>query len=149
MTSWANGCSWNDALKISGLPPGDLVRLLSRVLDALRQLGNLPYTPIRRNDYYMEQDDERNLDSNELSVSRGIHPDIMHLCRLASKSMNRYPVKDSFMLDMNNDDNDDDEIDDQNDEDETGNDVEFQNDTIKVDVYSEQDERIIGSSPPR
>jgi superfamily II RNA helicase len=47
VTAWASGCSWNEALEISGAAPGDLVRTLSRALDALRQLGNLPYIPAR------------------------------------------------------------------------------------------------------
>jgi DSHCT (NUC185) domain len=52
VTAWTNGCSWQQAMELSGgLSPGDLVRLFSRVLDALRQFSNLPYTPVRRNDY--------------------------------------------------------------------------------------------------
>jgi DSHCT (NUC185) domain len=136
VTAWSNGCSWDDALEISGLPPGDLVRLLSRVLDALRQLGNLPYRPIRRNDYNIDDSIEHNNDKNIRFMSRrscGIHPDIIQLSRLASKSMDRYPVKDSFMLEVynNNDDDDDNE---QNDKDEIDNYIEFQNDDI-VDEY--------------
>ena len=81
MTEWAAGCSWNEALAVSGLPAGDLARTLSRVLDAVRQLGNLPYTPIRR-------------DSHSEAGSPGIHPEIRRLCREAARAINRYPVKD-------------------------------------------------------
>jgi len=81
VTEWANGCSWNDALAISGAAPGDLVRTLSRALDALRQLGNLPYIPARA------------LDGAVLEA-RGLHPRIRSLCREAAREMDRYPVKD-------------------------------------------------------
>lgn len=85
-------------MKLSGSPPGDLVRTLSRALDALRQLGNLPYTPVRRNDI-----------SNN-NIPRGIHPDIRRSCREAAKAINRYPLKDRFSLE-GDDDDDDDEMD--------------------------------------
>ena len=87
VTEWASGCSWTEALAISGSPPGDLARILSRALDALRQLGNLPFTPIRKKD----------LDggSGEAArISSGIHPDVRRLCRDAARLINRYPVKD-------------------------------------------------------
>lgn len=84
VTAWAAGCSWSEALEISGSPPGDLVRTLSRVLDAVRQLGNLPFTPVRKSD----------VNGDVAFVSPGIHPDIRRLCREAAKSINRYPVKD-------------------------------------------------------
>ncbi|KAL3764397.1 hypothetical protein ACHAWU_004570 [Discostella pseudostelligera] len=82
VTAWASGCSWNEALEISGAAPGDLVRTLSRALDALRQLGNLPYIPAR------------SLDKTVCLEARGIHPRIRSLCRDAATEMDRYPVKD-------------------------------------------------------
>jgi DSHCT (NUC185) domain len=92
VTAWASGCSWSEALEISGLPPGDLARTLSRVLDAVRQLGNLPYAPMRKRDL-----DVDNVDSPGLlmdTVSRGLHPQVRRLCRDAARLINRYPVKD-------------------------------------------------------
>lgn len=82
VTAWAEGCSWSEALHISGSPPGDLARILSRVLDAVRQFGNLPFSPVRRRDGAIS------------SVSTGLDPEIRKLCREASRAMNRYPVKD-------------------------------------------------------
>jgi len=104
VTKWADGCSWDEVLRISGAAPGDLVRLLSRALDALRQLGNLPYVPAR------------SLDGSILLEARGLHPRIRSLCREASTQMDRYPVKD--MLPFEEDDEDEEE--DDNDEDEEG-----------------------------
>jgi hypothetical protein len=89
VTAWANGCSWNEALKISGSAPGDLARALSRVLDAVRQLGNLPFTPIRKSD----------LDGSTDPAPRGLHPDIRRLCRAAARAIDRYPVKDPLAFD--------------------------------------------------
>jgi hypothetical protein len=66
------------------------VRHLSRALDTLRQLGNLPFSPVRRGDM--------------LNMSRGIHPDIRQLCRDAAKGINRYPLKDRFSLDDEDED---------------------------------------------
>lgn len=83
MTAWANGCTWNEALALSGLPPGDLARTLSRVLDALRQLGKLPFSPKRVDSY----------------SCRGLDAQLKKRCREASQAISRYPVKDSFMLD--------------------------------------------------
>jgi len=92
VTAWADGCTWNEALRLSGgLPPGDLARTLSRVLDAVRQLGNLPFTPVRK-------EDMRN-DENARRTSRGIHPDVRRLCRNAAAAINRYPLKDPFSFD--------------------------------------------------
>lgn len=82
VTAWANDCSWNDALAISGAQPGDLVRILSRVLDTLRQIANLPYIPARP------------LDGNARKEAPGVHPTIRALCREAANAMDRYPVKD-------------------------------------------------------
>jgi superfamily II RNA helicase len=84
VTAWADGCSWSEALQISGSPPGDLARILSRVLDAVRQFGNLPFTPVRREDGA----------DQAATVSRGLDPEVRRLCREASRAMNRYPVKD-------------------------------------------------------
>jgi hypothetical protein len=68
---------------MSGSSPGDLVRTISRVLDAVRQLGNLPFVPIR---------------SVDSDIPVGIHPDIRRLCRQAARALDRYPVKDTFAL---------------------------------------------------
>jgi DSHCT (NUC185) domain len=84
VTAWADGCSWSEALQISGSPPGDLARILGRVLDAVRQFGNLPFTPVRREDGT----------DQTATVSRGLDPEIRRLCREASRALNRYPVKD-------------------------------------------------------
>eukprot|EP00977_Amphora_coffeiformis_P001920 scaffold362_cov176-Amphora_coffeaeformis.AAC.46 len=97
VTAWADGCTWNEALRLSGgLPPGDLARTLSRVLDAVRQLGNLPFTPVRKEDM---QNDE-----NVRRPSRGIHPDVRRLCRNAAAAINRYPLKDPFSFEDGNSD---------------------------------------------
>ena len=87
VTAWASGCSWNDALVISGAAPGDLVRTLSRALDALRQLGNLPYIPARA------------LNGRARLEASGIHPTVRSLCRDAANAMDRYPVKDMLPFD--------------------------------------------------
>jgi DSHCT (NUC185) domain len=86
VTAWAAGCSWSEALQISGSPPGDLARVLSRVLDAVRQFGNLPFMPVRRRDFDGIMEVE--------TVSRGLDPQIRRLCREATRAINRYPVKD-------------------------------------------------------
>jgi len=85
VTAWASGCSWLEALEISGQAPGDLVRTLSRALDALRQISNLPFVPAR------------GTDGDGVTIrkeSGGIHPRIRALCREASSLIDRYPVKD-------------------------------------------------------
>ena len=87
VTSWASGCSWQDALNESGLAPGDLVRVLQRALDALRQLGNLPYYPVR------------DMDGDFLKGCPGIHPDLRKTCRDAAVQMDRYPIKDILSFD--------------------------------------------------
>jgi hypothetical protein len=89
VTAWAEGCSWNDALEMSESAPGDLARMFGRVLDTLRQLNRLPFTPIRAS----------NMDGTRKSISPGIHPEIRRLCRDAAKSINRYPVKDPLPFD--------------------------------------------------
>lgn len=88
VTAWAEGCNWQEALELSGLPPGDLARTLSRVLDAVRQLGNLPYIPVRKS----------SSSNGHENQSPGIDPTIRLLCREASRAINRYPVKDTFMF---------------------------------------------------
>ena len=86
VTAWAAGCTWTEALRISGSPPGDLARTLSRVLDAVRQLGNLPFRPVRKQDLFGSVE--------TATVSRGLDPAVRRLCREASHALNRYPVKD-------------------------------------------------------
>ncbi len=86
VTAWANGCSWNEALEISGAAPGDLTRIIGRASDAVRQFGALKYNPIRKSDL--------SEGSTVDPFSRGIHPEIRRLCREAAMEMDRYPVKD-------------------------------------------------------
>ena len=98
VTEWASGCSWQEAIELSGLAPGDLVRVLQRAMDALRQFGNLSFHPIRAVEA-------------EASVSPGIHPDVRKICRDAAIQMDRYPIKDALSFiedDENENDNDDD-----------------------------------------
>ncbi|GKY92438.1 hypothetical protein MPSEU_000214300 [Mayamaea pseudoterrestris] len=101
VTEWAAGCSWNEALALADVPPGDLVRTLSRALDGLRQLGNLPFTPLRKGDL-----DESS--SADLLSPRGLHPEVRKLCRDAAKAINRYPVKDFLTFDTGEQEDDDD-----------------------------------------
>jgi len=96
VTAWAAGCSWSEALEMSGTAPGDLVRVLNRALDALRQFGNLPYMPVRGT--YSENDDDDNSNAVQ-AIAPGIHPDIRRLCREAAQAMDRYPVKDPLPFD--------------------------------------------------
>ena len=93
VTAWAAGCTWSEALEISGSPPGDLARNLSRVLDAVRQLGNLPFRALRKGDF-----NKSNGDVVIEAVSRGLHPEIRNLCREAARAINRYPVKDPLQF---------------------------------------------------
>ena len=93
VTQWARGCTWSEALSLSGLPPGDLVRTLSRVLDAARQLGKLPYEPIRKGDLSVGGGRE----------SMGIHPRIRRLCVEAVAAIDRYPVKDNLLFESSGD----------------------------------------------
>lgn len=86
VTAWASGCTWQEALDISAVPPGDLVRTLSRVLDALRQYGNLPFTPERKDEGTFTRSPE------------GLHPRVRQLCRDAARLINRYPVKDPLQF---------------------------------------------------
>lgn len=68
-------------MELSGAAPGDLVRTLSRALDALRQLANTPFVPAR------------GTDGDGVTVrleSSGIHPRIRALCREAASEMDRF-----------------------------------------------------------
>jgi superfamily II RNA helicase len=107
VTAWTEGCSWNEALEISGAAPGDLVRILHRALDALRQLGNLPVNAVR------SMGASAGIVQKE---SPGIHPDIRRLCRAAATAMDRYPVKDPLPFDDDDDNNDTEQQSDQGDE---------------------------------
>lgn len=98
VTAWANGCTWNEALEISGVAPGDLTRIIGRATDAVRQFGSLKFHPIRKKDFS---------NKNSATVdpfSSGLHPEIRRLCREAVKDMNRYPVKDPLPFEVNVDD---------------------------------------------
>jgi len=98
VTAWAEGCTWSEALELSSSnAPGDLVRMLNRVMDALRQFGNLPYNPIRRSEFYYNDDDVN--DVLIRSSCPGISTKIRNLCRDAARAMNRYPVKDPLPFD--------------------------------------------------
>jgi hypothetical protein len=97
VTAWASGCTWNEAVEMSGSPPGDLARILSRVLDAMRQFGSIPFNPIRRQDYEKQMQVEK--------VSRGLDQEVRRICREATRAINRYPLKDplSFTPSENDD----------------------------------------------
>lgn len=85
VTRWAAGDSWSEVLEMSGTAPGDLVRTLSRCLDALKQLGNVPFIAAR------------GFDGDGVTIrteASGLHPRIRALCREAAAEMDRYPVKD-------------------------------------------------------
>jgi hypothetical protein len=97
VTAWASGESWSAVLAMSGAAPGDLVRTLSRALDALRQIANLPYIPAR------------GLDGSVQLEASGIHPRIRSLCKEAVLEMDRYPVKDDLPF-QDNEEKDGDEI---------------------------------------
>ena len=101
VTAWANGCSWNEALEMSGAAPGDLTRVIGRAMDAVRQIGSLKYNPLRKAD----------LEGEAIAnpFARGIHPDIRRLCREAARAMNRYPVKDPLPFEAEEEDIFDDE----------------------------------------
>ena len=93
VSAWANGCTWNEALEISGAAPGDLTRIIGRAMDAVRQFGSLKFKPLRKKD----------LDGTDVIVdplSRGLHPEIRRICREAAKAMNRYPVKDPLPFEV-------------------------------------------------
>ena len=42
---WANGCTWEELIELSGLEGGDLIRALRRTLDVSRQLSFVPGIP--------------------------------------------------------------------------------------------------------
>ncbi len=42
---WANGCTWDELIELSGLEGGDLIRTLRRTLDVSRQLSFVPGIP--------------------------------------------------------------------------------------------------------
>ena len=112
VTAWAAGCSWTEAVEMSGSPPGDLARILSRVLDAMRQFGGLPFSPIRRHDFEKQTQTE--------IVSRGLDQEVRRLCREATRAINRYPLKDPISFTAAEDeDHDDGDHDDDGDDDET------------------------------
>ena len=92
VTAWASGASWTEVVELSGAAPGDLARTLSRALDAVRQFGNLKYTPVRKSDIIGGGDETQ----AHHPFSRGLHPDVRRLCREAANAMNRYPVKDQL-----------------------------------------------------
>ncbi len=96
ITAWAEGCSWSEALEMSGAAPGDLTRIIGRAMDAVRQIGSLKFNPLRKDD----------LDGEVVAnpFARGIHPDIRRLCREAARAMNRYPVKDPLPFEVEEED---------------------------------------------
>jgi hypothetical protein len=98
VTAWASGESWSEVLAMSGAAPGDLVRTLSRALDALRQIANLSYIPAR------------GLDGSVQLEASGIHPKIRSLCKEAVLEMDRYPVKDDFPFQENEEEDADDRL---------------------------------------
>jgi len=126
VTAWTAGCSWEEAINLSGLAPGDLARTLSRVLDAVRQLGNLPFTPIRKENY----DDSAAI----ATVSPGLDPILRRLAREASRAINRYPVKDPLAFETTEDDEDGESDDDDNNNNEEA--PEDEDDTEEVDSVS-------------
>ena len=96
ITAWADGCSWSDALEMSGAAPGDLTRIIGRAMDAVRQIGSLKFNPLRK--------DDLNPEAVANPFARGIHPDIRRLCREAARAMNRYPVKDPLPFEAEEED---------------------------------------------
>ncbi|EED91151.1 hypothetical protein THAPSDRAFT_262824 [Thalassiosira pseudonana CCMP1335] len=103
VTAWASGASWKEVLEMSGSAPGDLVRTLSRALDALRQIANLPFVPAR------------GFEGDGVTVrleANGVHPRIRALCRAAANDMDRYPVKDDLPFAVDEEDEEESESDD-------------------------------------
>lgn len=96
VTAWANGCSWSEALEMSQAAPGDLIRIIARAMDGLRQFGSLPFRPLRKGDVA-----ERAVVD---PLKNGIHPDVRRLCREAARKMNRYPVKDQLPVEAEEED---------------------------------------------
>ena len=81
---------------------GDLARTLSRVLDAVRQFGTLPYVPVRRADL---------MESPLVRECPGLNPEIRSLCRDAAAAINRYPLKDPLSFEAAVDEDEEDEVD--------------------------------------
>ena len=135
VTAWADGCTWSDALALSGAAPGDLARIISRALDAVRQFGNLKFTPFRKGDLLYSDGS-----SAQLLMPRGIHPEIRRLCREAAESMNRYPVKDPLPFEVVEDDDVDDGMndDDGDDEENDGVDVSTEQEVAKDTTISDE-----------
>uniref|UniRef100_A0A7S3PXN5 RNA helicase n=1 Tax=Chaetoceros debilis TaxID=122233 RepID=A0A7S3PXN5_9STRA len=136
VTAWTAGCSWNEALEISGSAPGDLVRILHRVLDSLRQIGNLPVNAVR----------SINANAGIIQMeSTGIHPDVRQLCREAATAMDRYPVKDPLPFEDDEDTDDDHEsdedVDHESDEDANH---ESDEDADQVPLIKDNDEEVEG-----
>ena len=75
---WANGCSWAELKDAVALDDGDLVRLLRRTMELLRQLLLLRHPLLPRN----------------LSAA----------ARAALDAMNRYPVSDEFLMEARDQD---------------------------------------------
>lgn len=96
ITAWADGCTWSEALEMSGAAPGDLTRIIGRAMDAVRQIGSLKFNPLRKDDLGPE--------AVANPFARGIHPDIRRLCREAARTMNRYPVKDPLPFEAEEED---------------------------------------------
>jgi hypothetical protein len=110
---------------MSGSPPGDLARILSRVLDAMRQFGSVPFTPIRRQDFEKQSHAEK--------VSRGLDQELRRLCREATRAINRYPLKDPLSFTATEEDDlDEDEVED-NDLSEFGSERD-----LRVDNYNDE-----------
>jgi superfamily II RNA helicase len=129
VTAWAEGCTWSEAIEISGAAPGDLARILSRALDAVRQFGNLKFSALRKEDF--EEG------ASVQPLARGIHPDIRTLCRDAAKEMNRYPVKDPLPF---AEAVEDDIFEDDAEEEEKGEDDDFQDEEVTGEEDSELSE---------
>jgi superfamily II RNA helicase len=105
VTAWANGCSWAEALELSGTAPGDLARMLGRVLDALRQIGNLTFNAVRGSD----------MDASGIRyISLGVSSELRNLCREAARAMNRFPVKDPLPFATDDIEVEDDFVDEEN-----------------------------------
>ncbi|EKX44184.1 hypothetical protein GUITHDRAFT_109969 [Guillardia theta CCMP2712] len=72
--AWALGTSWNSLLAMTSMQEGDVIRVLRRVLDILRQIPRLPYVP----------------------GERGVGAEIRLNARRALTLMDRFPVSDDL-----------------------------------------------------
>lgn len=133
--AWASGCTWNEALELSGFGPGDLIRALNRALDALRQFGNLPINPARSMGDFVHKE------------TPGIHPDIRRLCKEAATAMDRYPVKDPLPFAEDDEDDDSDDGDDGSDDDDDDSDVESVNDNTEDSSVTVESDVRVGEEP--